>query len=278
MFFRCLLLFSLCFSCSPDNSMSSDSDADIGPSQDSDLNETSPGSDADGHSEADADDDRDEGSDGDSDVTSDADSDGGTDAAHDADSDGDANSATDADTDGDPDVDDDPGHPPGLPDPCENGPGWTLFSFHYDDRTSPDIDIWNATCDYSFAWDSACNVVDVGSVSLVHEGYAVEVSGGDYIRVRFSVEGLEFSGATFYVQARSYATSSSTFFEVESPLYGIVEGGPVDNDWVFDWYGVDWSDFLYPDDRPAMTAIQLYAGRGSGSLAVHAVELCVHSE
>ena len=106
-------------------------------------------------------------------------------------------------------------------------------------------------------------------------GYAVSISGSSYIRVRYSVAGLSFSRATVYLQARSYSTSASTYFDVWSPIYGGLEGGPVDNDWTYDWYGVDWSTHLSPADSPSLTAIQIYAGRGSGNLALHAVELCV---
>ena len=84
-----------------------------------------------------------------------------------------------------------------------------------------------------------------------------------------------WSIAAVYIQARSYATAASTYYEVWSPLYGSVYAGPVDNDWVYDWYGIDWTGYLYPADQPSLTAIQIYAGQGSGKLAVKAVELCV---
>jgi hypothetical protein len=169
----------------------------------------------------------------------------------------------------------DSGAATGLSVPCQNGPGWTLFRFHYDDSYSARLDVWDASCDYSLAPGSACNVVPVLTETLVHDGYALLVSGNSYIRARFDVGGLSFSQAAVYVQARSYATSSSTSIEVWSPLYGSVFGGPVDNDWEFDWYGMDWSGHLDPGDDPDLTAIQIYAYQGSDSLAVHAVELCV---
>lgn len=170
----------------------------------------------------------------------------------------------------------DAGVPPGLSTPCANGPGWSLFRFRYSGgSTSPRVDVWDATCSYSLAPGSACNVVNVGSVASVMEGTAVLLDGSDYIRVRFSVTGLSFTRAAVYVQGRSYATSSSTDIRVWSPLYGERIMGPVDNDWTYDWYGMDWSDKLYPTDSPSLTAIQIYPYRGSGSLAVRAVELCV---
>ncbi|MBW2734040.1 MAG: hypothetical protein JRH20_16760 [Deltaproteobacteria bacterium] len=169
--------------------------------------------------------------------------------------------------------------PPGLSEPCQNGSGWTLFRFHYDAwSTSPRIDVWDASCSYSYVINSACNARTVypgfGEVDTTSEGYPI-LTTSEYLRVRFSVAGLSFSQAAVYVKARSYATASSTYYRVWSPLYGDQVGGPVDNDWVYDWYGVDWSDYLYPSDSPSLTAIQIYAGQGSAKLAVSAVELCV---
>ena len=168
----------------------------------------------------------------------------------------------------------------GLSEPCSNGLGWTMFRFHYSNNsTSAQIDVWDASCSYSFASGSACNVREVypgfGSVSRTSDGYPIFTSS-NYLRVRFSAAGLNFSNATLWIQARSYATGASTYYDVWSPLYGSREGGPVDNDFVYDWYGLDWTGHLYPTDDPALTAIQLYGGRGSGSLAVRAVELCVN--
>lgn len=167
----------------------------------------------------------------------------------------------------------------GLSVPCQNGPGWTLFRFHYSNNsTSAQIDVWDASCSYSFAPNSACNVREVypgfGEVSRTSQGYPIFTST-HYLRVRFDVSGLSFTSATLWIQARSYATGASTFYDAESILYGVREGGPVDNDFVYDWYALDWTGFLSPFDDPNLTAIQLYAGRGSGSLAVSAVELCV---
>jgi hypothetical protein len=173
----------------------------------------------------------------------------------------------------------DASNPTGLTVPCKNGGGWTLFRFHYGTgSTSAAIDVWDASCSYSFAPNSACNVREVypgfGDVSRTSAGYPI-LTTSEYLRVRFSVAGLSFANAAVYVQARSYATASSTYYRVWSPLYGEVHHGPVDNDWVYDWYGIDWTGYLWPTDAPAMTAIQIYATTGSGKLAVKAVELCV---
>ncbi|MCA9667997.1 MAG: hypothetical protein KC503_20505 [Myxococcales bacterium] len=170
-------------------------------------------------------------------------------------------------------------NPTGLTVPCKSGPGWTLFRFHYDSgSTSARIDVWDASCSYSFAPNSACNVREVypgfGTVSRTSQGYPIFTTT-QYLRVRFSAAGLSFSKAAVYIQARSYATSSSTYFRIWSPLYGAIKAGPVDNDFVYDWYGVDWTGLLYPSDQPSLTAIQVYADSGSGQLAVKAVELCV---
>jgi len=89
------------------------------------------------------------------------------------------------------------------------------------------------------------------------------------------VAGLSFTKAAVHIQARSYATASSTYYRVWSPLYGGLVNGPVDNDWIYDWYALDWTGHLVPSDPPGLTAIQIYANQGSGKLAVQAVELCV---
>ena len=167
----------------------------------------------------------------------------------------------------------------GLTVPCQSGPGYTLFRFHYGGSSqSPTIDVWSATCSYSYAPSSACNVYAVypgfGSVSYTSEGYPI-LTTSEYLRVRFSVAGLSFNSAAVYVAARSYSTSASTDFQVWSPIYGGLVTGPVDNDWIYDWYGLDWTGYLDPSDPPALTAIQIYADQGSGELAVKAVELCV---
>lgn len=176
---------------------------------------------------------------------------------------------------GDAATGDDSGSPTGLSTPCQNGSGWTLFRFHYSSNsTSAQLDVWDATCDYSFA-NQACNVTPVWSDTFVHDGYALLVDGAGYIRVRFSVNGLSFSRAAVHINAVSYDTTASTTIRVRSPLYGENFSGLVDNDWTFEWYAIDWTGYLYPDDDPDLTAILIYAYQGSSSLGVHAVELCV---
>ncbi len=46
-------------------------------------------------------------------------------------------------------------------------------------------------------------------------------------------------------------------------------------DFVYDWYAVDWSNFLSPTDSPSLTAVQLYAAQGSSRMAIESMELCV---
>ncbi|MFW5968365.1 MAG: hypothetical protein ACOCV2_12645 [Persicimonas sp.] len=215
---------------------------------------------------------------------SDASSDGGADDAGDgadaADAVGDAErDRQDASDGGGDDAGDDAGSPPsGLSEPCQNGSGWTVFRFHYDNNsTSAQIDVWDASCSYSLASNSACNVREVtsgfGDIDRTSDGYPLVTSSSDYIRVRYSVENLSFSEAEVHLQGRSYSTSSSTDFEISSPLYGSRTGGPVDNDFTYDWYSLDWTGYVDPSDDPDMTAVEIYST--GGELAVQAFELCV---
>ncbi len=138
--------------------------------------------------------------------------------------------------------------------------------------------MWDASCSYSFAANSACNVQEVtsgfGDISRSSEGFPIATSSG-YIRVRYSVEALSFDTATVHLKARSVSTSASTDYRLWSSIYGDVAGGPVSVGFDTEWYSADWSDHLSPSDDPAMTAIQLYAQVGSNQLAVESVELCV---
>lgn len=166
----------------------------------------------------------------------------------------------------------------GIATPCQNGPGQSLMRFSFSNNsTSASIEVWNASCSYSFA-NQACNIAVVypgfGNVSRTPDGYPI-LTSTHYIRARFSVAGLNFTQATLYVRGRSYSTGSSTQIRAWSPIYGDAFGGPVDNDFVYDWYPIDWSSYLDPGDNPNLTAFQLYAHQGSNSLAVRGVELCL---
>ncbi|MFB6263739.1 MAG: hypothetical protein ABEL76_08975, partial [Bradymonadaceae bacterium] len=116
----------------------------------------------------------------------------------------------------------DAGSPPsGLSTRCSNGPGWTLFEFHYPPRgSSPRIDVWDAACGYSNQPNSACRVMAVrnpGFTSGRRGPRAILLTRSKYLQVRFSVRGLQFSKADVHVQARSYSTTRPTRFRVWSP-------------------------------------------------------------
>jgi len=165
-------------------------------------------------------------------------------------------------------------HPPGLPDPCNRGQGHTLFEFHYTSgpRQSPVIDVWNATCSYSVA-NSSCQVQMIQQPSFNSSGDAVITTSAKKIRVRFAVDGLQFSNAWVHTNARSHSTTSSANLRLWSPLYGSKTSGPVDNDFQYDPHTTNWTGYLTPSDDPDLTAIDLYAD--SGQVAIHAVEVCV---
>jgi hypothetical protein len=175
-------------------------------------------------------------------------------------------------------VDTGPTPPQGLSTPCSNGTGWTLFKFHYEKSagTSPRIDVWDAACSYSFAPGSACNVQEIRGPSFTSRTHAVIVSSREYVQVRFSVQGLQFSRADLYVKARSYSTTASTDVEAWAPLHGSNTGGLVDNDFTYDWYHIPWTNYLKPGDSPSSTAVRLLdAPGGSSEVAIKAVELCL---
>lgn len=168
--------------------------------------------------------------------------------------------------------------PAGLSVPCSNGSGWTVFKFHWSQNSgsSPSIDVWDASCNYSLAPQSTCRVSLVNNPSFnSSQPKAVLLTGAEVLRVRYDVSTLQFTDASVHVQARSYSTTASTTFDVWSPIYGAnTSPNRVDNDFVYDWYRVPWSNYLSPNDDPALTAIEI-SDNGGDELAVHAVELCV---
>ena len=206
----------------------------------------------------------------------DAGEDTGRDAGGDA---GDAGDASDAGDAGDEtDAADASVVPPtGLSTPCQNGPGWTLFRVHYDDgSTSARVDVWDATCEYSFAPNSACNVQEVtygfGDVPRNYQGYPI-LDHQDYIRVRFKVTGLQFTGATLHLEAAGPYTIASTEYRAWSPLYGERIGGPIDR--IMDWSTLDWTGMLTPYDEHGLTAIEINAVQSPHTVTVRSIELCV---
>ncbi|GEM_PF-5868709 len=162
----------------------------------------------------------------------------------------------------------------GLTTPCSNGSGFAIFKIHYDSgSSSARVDVWDASCTYSFVSNSACNVREVcrGFCDVPRTGGGNPIfNTSNYWRTRFNVNGLNFANATLWVQARG--TRGSTRFRAWSPLYGEVISDLV-NGFSYDWYSVDWSNYLHPNDQPSLTAIQIY-GHNS-NLAVQGVELCV---
>lgn len=154
-----------------------------------------------------------------------------------------------------------------------NGRGRAIIRFDYASRgrQSANIALWDVSC--SYAVDRACDVVEVGEPGYNSESTAVVLSGNDAVRARFDVTGLAFDKAWVHIQARSYATSSTADFDVWSPLYGAKTGGPVDQDFTYEWHTVDWTGYLSPSDDPDLTAIEISAA--SGQLALRAVEICI---
>lgn len=163
--------------------------------------------------------------------------------------------------------------------PCEQGPGFAVWRFRYDDgSTSPRVDAWSASCDYragsDCAIDDGCEGDGPCDVGRTVTGAVALDAETEFLRIRFSVAGLEFSEAWVHTQARSLAIAASTTFEVWSPLRGGVQDGPVDNDFVYDWYETAWTEQLQPEDAPADTEIRVRPVKG-GALGVQAMELCV---
>ena len=174
--------------------------------------------------------------------------------------------------------------PVGITDvPCEQGPGSTLFRMHwFGGSHSADIDVWEANCEYSIGPGSACNALPICrgavgcEVGVTNDGYALVLDGrNQYLQIRFDVTGLFFQRSTLYIQARSLSPGAGTNVEFWSPLYGGVEAGPIDQDFEYDWYALDWSDFLSPGDDPGLTAVRITPSGGAAVLGLHAVELCL---
>jgi hypothetical protein len=165
---------------------------------------------------------------------------------------------------------------PGLDVPCQNGAGWTLFRWHYGNgTTTPIVDVWDATCSYSQSASSTCVIETVGGVSLTQGNTALVIDGSDELRARFSVQGLSFTGAAVYVRARSFSTNASTNILVQSVLHGQGVMGPVDQDFTYDWYGMDWGANLLPGDAPLATAVRIFPYQGATALAIMSVEVCL---
>ncbi|MCB9550172.1 MAG: hypothetical protein H6706_30625 [Myxococcales bacterium] len=160
---------------------------------------------------------------------------------------------------------------------CALGPGFTLFAVHWSGgSSSARVDHWDASCEYSIRINDACGafarcgdaIANCG-VAVVDQGQGLLLDGIDDLLFRFNVQGQRFRGATLYFQARG--TRGQAQLEIWSPLYGGLVGpiGGID----YEWYELDWSDFLSPGDDPGLTGVRFDAVQGQ--VAVHAVELCI---
>lgn len=166
-----------------------------------------------------------------------------------------------------------------TPVPCLNGPGSTLFRMHwFGGSHSADIDVWEASCDYSIAPNSACSALPICrggigcEVGVTDGGDALALDGGNqYLQVRFDVTGLFFRTATVYLEARGM--NGNTDFEAWSPLYGGLQFGPVSGGFEYQAGSFDWTGFVNPGDDPGLTALRITPV--NGSLALHSVELCL---
>ena len=166
--------------------------------------------------------------------------------------------------------------PPRFP-PCTQGPGVSLFAVHWSGGgESADVDHWHAHCDYSIRINDACGafprcgdaIANCG-VAVVDQGQGLLLDGIDDLLFRFNVQGIGFSAATLYFQARG--TRGGGTLEVYAPIYGGLQG-PVGGA-NYEWYAVDWSDFLTPFDDPGVTGIRFRAQ--NSTIAIHAVEVCL---
>ncbi len=195
------------------------------------------------------------------DVGTDAGHDAGTDAGHDAGTDAGHDAGTDAGTDA------------GSATPCAAGEGRSLWHFTFPDRRGgySHLESWDAACEYSLA-DAACRVAGEPHDYANWGPGVVFDSSSDYWRVRFSVAGMDFDGATLYIRAHADG-SGIPQGELSSPIYGTVRFTPTVPISGHRLYAIDWSDFLSPSDSPSLPAVTLRS-RPSG-LAVSSIELCI---
>ena len=160
--------------------------------------------------------------------------------------------------------------------PCMRGTGFAAFRFHYSPGSGtnaivdafglPDNTNWQAVPAF------ATSVVDAGN------GGGINIAGGNWLLIRFSVAGLSrISGATFSIRGRSYSVGSSGSFEAWSPIYGSATTpiNSVSNAWPYAWTSVDYTGFVEVGDPPGLTGIRLYARGNSNNLVINTVELCI---
>lgn len=194
------------------------------------------------------------------------------------------------DTGGDPDVDvaqsdtgNDDGNdspPDGLSEPCKNGDGWTLLRFHYVQTVGTiTVEVWDAPCSYSYG-DETCGIEEVSpafdDMPTNSDDFPIVNAGTRYISTRFSVEGLDFDSVTGHFRGRTYWDTYKTDVRFRSQLHGDATTGPVDNNSTqYNWYELDFSDHLFPDDEPDETSIDVLAASGGATeLVFRAMEVC----
>jgi hypothetical protein len=158
--------------------------------------------------------------------------------------------------------------------PCTRGPGFVAWKFHYQGSTSASTDV------YSLPDSSNWTAVPAYSTSFVDaiHGGGIQIGGGNWILIRFSVAGLtQIKSATLSVYGRSYNTTTSGSFEAWSPLYGSIYSGTnsISNAWPYQWKSVDYTANVKVGDSPGLTGIRLYAGPNSNVLVINTVELCI---
>lgn len=158
---------------------------------------------------------------------------------------------------------------------CTRGRGWSLLQVRWNGRSFWD-DHWDAPC------DSGININGCGAfdrcgpadgiagcdTASVDQGTAMLLDGNDDFLLRYSVEGLRFSGATLYFTARG--TRGNAEMEMWSPEWGGLIG-PVDGQ--YQTYEVNWSDFVRQGDRFGTTAVRIRATRSHVGLAN--LEICL---
>lgn len=158
--------------------------------------------------------------------------------------------------------------------PCKRGTGFTAWRFKYDGSTSsrleeyglPDSSNWEAVPAYSTSFVDAAN------------GGGINIASGNWILIRFSLEGLtRINSATLSVYGRSYSTGSSGSYRAWSPIYGDISSptNSVSNAWPYTWTSVDYTANVRVGDSKGLTGIRLYAGPSSSNLVINTVELCI---
>ena len=167
--------------------------------------------------------------------------------------------------------------PPDLTTPrpaCKRGTGWAAWRFKYDGSSSARLEAFGLPD--SSNWEAV--PARAASYSDGLHGGGLEIGGGNWILIRFSLVGLShINSATLSVFGRSYSTGSSGSYEAWSPIYGSISAptNSVSNAWPYTWTSVDYTANVNVGDPPGLTGIRLYAGPSSNDLIINTVELCI---